>query len=187
MIYCTVLQAYRCLSPYGVCLSRQRVITKLQAAGTSHDEAIVQRKEAIQTLYTKEKTIDEELQMQLAKLSDVPDIGIKFIDESSIPHVHVALASKQHARQKAICKKSSDAGSMANSGTEHDKAAMTAIDAEFSLFQKIEANEMCKLDTLIEQKMHIQRSMQEMLYQVIGDNLDLYIKVKHMTSENQNK
>eukprot|EP00795_Rhopilema_esculentum_P016095 gene16095-7448_t len=125
--------------------------------------------------------------MQLAKLSGVPDIDIKFIDESSTPHVHVASASKQHARQKAICKKSSDAGSMTNSGTEHDKAAMAAIDEEFSLFQKIEANEMCKLDTLIEQRMHIQRSMQEMLYQVIGDNLDLYIKVKHMTSENQNK
>ena len=42
-------------------------------------------------------------------------------------------------------------------------------------------------ESLLDRKREIEHELLEHSCQIIGDNLDLYIKVKHMTNANQNR
>ena len=68
------------------------------------------------------------------------------------------------------------------------KSLLSLITKEFELMAlQSSEEETKKFESMIHKKREIEKSMADSLYQIIGDDLDFYIKVKHMTSENQNK
>ncbi len=151
----------------------------------NHDKIIFERKEAIENLGAELNVIEQELKEKTRRIPGVQDVEVQFIGESVIPLVNTAAVRiKQQVRRK---KKLCDLNNAATSEQGHESVIET-INREFELMAKeCDMNDLKQLETLIDQKMIVERSMQDFPYQIIGDNLDLYIKVKHMTSENQNK
>lgn len=174
-------------------MSRQRVVAKLQEAGYNHDKIIIEKKEAIENLGKKLIKIKEDMQRQSENLLDCVgespsrETGITFVDESQIALIQtVSTQGTRCDKERLVFVNSSDPTSA--SSITNDKALLSLITKEFELMaQESSDEETKKFENMIYEKREIEKSMAESLYQIIGDNLDFYIKVKHMTSENQNK
>ncbi len=182
-----LLQAYQCLSSYGICMSKERVIAKLEEAGKNHDKGIMERKANIEKLGVELIACKEQIAQASERLwtrnyrESGKEVPITFINEErSVQFIKPLGASKSKTSQKTTlpCSKPLEAPEQINSVIIREFEGM-AVECDQQLIQKMES--------LIERKREIERTMLESSYQIIGDNLDFYIKVKHMTSANQNR
>ncbi len=163
-------------------MSRQRVVAKLQAAGHNHDKIITEKKEAIEDLGKKLVRIKEDMKKQSKKLWDCVgkspgETGITYVDETQIALVQTELMKGTRGGIERLTDTNSSNASL-----------LSLITKEFELMARdSKEEEVKKFEQMIHSKKQLEKSMADSLYQIIGDNLDFYIKVKHMTSENQNK
>ena len=166
-------------------MSKQRVIAKLEEAGKNHDKGIMERKVKIEQLGVELTTCKEQMDQAAERLwtrnyrESGKEIPITFInDERSIEFIQPISKSKTSQKATSVCCKALETQEQINSDIIRE---FEAIEVE------CDSHHIQKMESLIERKREIERTMLESSYQIIGDNLDFYIKVKHMTSANQNR
>ena len=166
-------------------MSKQRVIAKLEEAGKNHDKGIMERKVKIEQLGVELTTCKEQMDQVSERLwtrnyrESGKEVPITFInDEKSIEFIQPISKSKTIQKAASVCCKALETQEQIHSDIIREFEAM-AVECDSHYIQKMES--------LIERKRKIERTMLESSYQIIGDNLDFYIKVKHMTSANQNR
>ena len=112
------------------------------------------------------------------------ETGITFVDESQIALIQtVSTKGARCDNERRVGANS--CGPISTPSIANDKSLLSLITKEFELMAQEEETK--KFEKMIHKKREIEKSMPDSLYQIIGDNLEFYIKVKHMTSENQNK
>eukprot|EP00794_Sanderia_malayensis_P017126 gene17124-18847_t len=181
--------AYQRLSTYGVCISKQRLIAKISEAGKHHDLEILKRKEEVEQLAIQLLSVKDMLRLELKMLHNQnpqqhlevatqvltgpspSSATISFVDESDIPLFHVDAQKRRPENQKSTT-----------------STIQEIVAAEFTELATIANQEhLVKCEELIQEKCKLQTKMLQQSYGIVGDNLDFFIRVKHMSSTNQNK
>lgn len=165
-------------------------MAKLDEAGKNHDASILELKEDIEQLGYQLQDVNDEMQKISKKLSpsDAYQVHkkvnaaaqlsdtyvITFSDDTAVPAIRPVLATGSTFDREEM---------------EADSDQILAsISKEFEALSLIECqDQLYNYEQLIEKRSQISRRMLRNSYQIIGDNLDFYIHVKHMTSQNQNR
>lgn len=109
--------------------------------------------------------------------------NVVFVDDANIPKVSCAdpKGTKDNVTH-------GDNLTKPTSKDDSENELLDIITREFHALNLLASNEEAlKYDRLIDQRDEIKKNMLQKLYQIIGDNLDFFVRVKHMTSQNQNK
>ena len=109
--------------------------------------------------------------------------NIVFVDDAIIPKV--SCADPKGMKDNVV-----QGNSLTKSISQEDSESvlLDIITREFHALNLHASNEEAlKYEMLIDQRNEIKRNMLQKSYQIIGDNLDFFVRVKHMTSQNQNK
>ncbi len=175
-------KASQCLSSYGICLSKQRVIAKLQAAGSDHDKTIIKMKGDIEE--RQKELLDIKKQMHTTSIKLQKDAIIAEIPREA--KTHIIFVDEQDIQQiKAV-------GTSSSKTSKESLYAVTSRALEI-LSQESSQKHIEIFESFLNEKRETEKAMLASSYQIIGDDLDFYIKVKHIkvkhtqSSENQNR